>query len=335
MVTVLFPYPGFAFIGDPAAPLIVKEWVKGEPVKLKTGTNIFIVEIWNSSGVASQMSTTNLNDLQKKFGTRGLVIAAISDESPDHLKEFVQRQGTNVLFSIAADSNRVTSLAYLDPVAQKGIPYAFIVGTNGIVLWHGHALHGMTNAVEDIFENRYDLTRAAHLDMAAHNMNQYLEMARKNDRRVKAAGEAILAKRTNDFNLLCDLSFQIVTAPGIRQRDFPLAQKALDLAEKLATTNSTRVQIGRALIAFESGKHEEGIELARNAVKNATVPKEKNNAQAFLKVMEKRMTILKTKPANGKQTNALKSSVQSAASTNAVHTNSVLKSSAEKTNLQP
>jgi hypothetical protein len=37
-------------VGDPAPPLNVDEWIKGQPVQVKPGTNIFVVEIWETRG---------------------------------------------------------------------------------------------------------------------------------------------------------------------------------------------------------------------------------------------------------------------------------------------
>ena len=79
-------------------------------------------------------------------------------------------------------------------------------------------------------------------------------------------GRRLLAARTNDVAQLCEMAFQIATDPQIAKRDFALASAALDQAEKLPPTDSTRVAVTRAVVLFESGKQEEGLARARQAV---------------------------------------------------------------------
>src|ERR1035437_3156845 len=64
-------------IGEPAPPLNVNEWIKGKPVDVKAGTNIFVVEIWETESSTSRASITNLNDLQRRFKTNGVVVVGI------------------------------------------------------------------------------------------------------------------------------------------------------------------------------------------------------------------------------------------------------------------
>ena len=35
-----------ARLGDPAAPLVITDWVKGKAVNVKDGKNIYVVEFW-------------------------------------------------------------------------------------------------------------------------------------------------------------------------------------------------------------------------------------------------------------------------------------------------
>jgi peroxiredoxin len=275
-------------IGEPAPPLVVKEWIKGQPVEIKPGTNIYVVDIWNTSNLASLDAITNLNDIQERFKTNGVVVVGISDEPAEKITEFVQQNGTKIDYAIAADDRRQTAVSYMKPAGQRGIPYAFVVGTNGNLLWHGHPQHGMDKVLDQIIAGRYDVERAKKMDLAWHQMDQYLNSARRGDPRTQLAGRVLLAARTNDVTLLCDLAFQIATVPRLAKRDFVLAGEALDQAEKLASTNSSRVMITRAIMLFESGKQDEGLARATQALASAQSPMEKNNVQSLIRTMEKR-----------------------------------------------
>ncbi len=281
-------------IGEPAPPLVVNEWIKGQPVEVKPGTNIYVVEIWNTPSLACRAAITNLNDVQKRFKTNGVVVVGISDEPAERIKEFVERDVTNIEYAIAADNRRQTSLSYMKPVERRGIPYAFVVGTNGNLLWHGSPLHGLDEVLNQIIVGQYDMERAQKMDIAWHQMDQYLALALRGDERTQPAGQVLLAARTNDVPLLCDLAFQIATFPQLAKRDFVLAGEALDQAEKLATTNTARVMITRAIMLFESGKQDEGMARATQALASAQSPMDKTNIQILLRTMESRLAAAKT-----------------------------------------
>ncbi len=298
-------------VGEPAPPLLVKEWVKGKPVEIKVGTNIYVVEIWNVSSAACRACITNLNNLQKRFATNGVVIVGISDEPVEKIKEFVEHDGTNIEYAIAADDKRQTSLGYMLPLGRRSIPYAFVVGTNGSVLWHGHPLHGLDKALDQIIVGQYDLERAKKMEVANYQMQQYLDLARRGNDRAVPAGRVLLAARTNDVDLLCDLAFQISTFPHIAKRDFVLAGEALDQAEKLATTNTVRVMINRAIMLFESGKRDEGLARARQTLASAQNQDEKTNIQLVIRTMENRLAEIKSHQSNTNQTNTALTSDQS------------------------
>jgi hypothetical protein len=310
LMAVLAPGTGLGgLIGEPARPLVVKEWVKGQPVEIKPGTNIYVVEIWQSSIPACRAAITNLNDFQKRFKTNGVVIVGIADEPVEKIKEFVQHgYGTNIEYAIVADDRRKTALSYMTPVNQRGIPYSFVVGTNGNVLWHGLPLAGLNQALEQITAGQYDMEPFRKSEVAAHQMEQYLGLAQRGDIRAKSAGQALLANRTNDVELLCDMAYQITAAPRLAHRDFALAGEALDQAEKLAVTNKVPVMTIRAVCLFESGKRSEGMALATQALASAQSPQAKAKVQMFLQVMEARLAAAQTNQVSTNQINAVRTS---------------------------
>jgi AhpC/TSA family len=311
-MAVLAPGTGLGgLIGEPAPPLVVKEWIKGQPVAVKAGTNIYVVEFWGTSNLGSRACITNFNNLQKRFKTNGVVIVGISGQPVEKIKEFVLHDGgTNIAYGIAADDQRQTALSYMVPAKQQGIPYAFVVGTNGNVLWHGHPLGGLNKALEQITAGQYDVERARKAEIAENQMEQYLGLARRGDFRSKSAGATLLANRTNDVTLLCDMAYQISTAPHLASRDIALAGEALDQAEKLSVTNKAPVMIIRAVWLFASGKQDAGMILATQAINSAQSPMDKNRIQLLLRTMEAHLAATKTNQGNTNQINAAHSSDQ-------------------------
>jgi hypothetical protein len=307
LMAVLVPFLGWSGqVGTPAYPLTVKEWIKGSPVEIKAGTNIYIVEIFATTSLASGASITNLNAIQKRYQDEGVVVVGISDESVERIKQFVQREGPKIEYAIAADDQHRTSRNYMMPVRQRGIPCAFIVGKDGKLLWYGHPLSGLDEALDKIIAGSYDLERARKDDTARIQMAQYLAMAMRGDVRTGAAGRTLLTARTNDATLLCDLAFQIVTTPGLFRRDIVLATAALDQAEKLSTTNATQVSETRAILLFETGKKEEALALARKTLAAAQGEKEKAKAELLIRTIEARLSPAKTNQATNPRVEAQK-----------------------------
>ena len=295
-MTGLAPNIGLgSMIGEPAAPLVVKEWIKGQPVAIKPGTNIYVVEIWNTSNSASTNLIPTLNYIQEQFKTNGVVVVGVSDEPAEKLVEFVQHNGAKIDYAIAADDRRQTAESYMKPAGRRGFPYAFVVGTNGDLLWQGTPQRGLEEVLDQIIAGSYDVQRAKKMDLAWHQMDQYLTVARRGDERTQPAGRVLLAARTNDVMLLCDLAFQIATVPKLAKRDFVLAGDALDQADKLATTNMARVMITRAVVLFESGKQDEGLALAKQAIASAQSPADKIHFQTLFRTMEKRKNVKEKK----------------------------------------
>ena len=143
-------------IGEPAPPLVVTGWAKGQPVEVKPGTNIYVVEIWQSENMPCRNAITNLNAIQRRFKANGVVVVGIADESLAALTNFVQAEGANIEYAVAADTRRRTALSYMTPVKQRGIPYAFVVGTNGLVLWHGSPFGVLDKALELIVAGKFN-----------------------------------------------------------------------------------------------------------------------------------------------------------------------------------
>jgi hypothetical protein len=299
LLAALAPRPGSAaVVGEAAPPLVVSNWIKGGPVVIQPGTNIFVVEIWRSTSAACRACITNLNRLHERFKTNGVVLIGVSDEPVDHLKDFVLHgPGASVEYAVAADDHRKTTLGYMNLVNLHAVPFAFVVGTNGNVLWYGSPMGGLDAALHLIVAGNYDSDRFEKIQTAGRQMQQYLTLARRGDRRTTDAGELMLANRTNDPSLLCEMAYQICTDPHLAKRDFALAAKALDQAEKLpvSATNPAPVMIMRAVWLFASGKPDAGLTLATQALGQAQSPVAKSDIKRFIGTMQAQLAMAKTK----------------------------------------
>ena len=292
----LTPVAGLADkIGDLAAPLTVREWIRGGPVDIKPGTNIYVVEFWAALSTGCRAAIPRLNALQKKFQDQGVIVVAISDEPPDKVRDFVNTGSVSMEYVVAADDQRKTARSYMVAYGQNGIPYTFVVGKDGQVLWHGYAFQGLDQALTDITAGHYDLAGAMKLDAVRAQTDEYRRLSRLGDPKAAELGRKILAARTNNPVALCDFAYRIVTDVHNTNRDFTLASAALDQSQKLAPANTPQLLMARALLLFETGRQEEGLALGRQAVDLTKDPKEKASAEIYLGIIQGRLEAEKKK----------------------------------------
>src|ERR1039458_5070274 len=289
LMACLAPVSSFAEkLGDPARPLTVMEWIKGKPVQVKAGTNIYVL-VFCTLSRANDFALTNLSNLQTIYQDKGVVVVAISDEPAEQLKAFVQLNEAKIEFAVADDNASRTMINYQQAFEQVALPRAYVVGKDGKVLWHGHPLlDGLGDVVDEITSGRYNLKQTQKRIVAAEMMEKYLALARQDDTNSVMAGRILLTIRTNDAAGLCDLASQIATDPFIVKRDVALASAALDRAEQLGAMNITDIAVDRAILLFQTGKEEEGLVRARQALAPAPSPAPNDEAQICVRAMETR-----------------------------------------------
>lgn len=168
-----------AELGDPAAPLEIAEWVKGEPVDLAAvkGKKVVVVEFWATWCGPCRVSIPHLTELQKKYENRGVVVVGVSDEDSAKVKPFVDTQGDKMNYTVAIDRNNATSDGYMKRYGQGGIPHAFVVDKDGRIAWHGHPMSGLDRVLERLAANTYDLAAERKRDNAAQKLADYFQKA--------------------------------------------------------------------------------------------------------------------------------------------------------------
>ena len=290
-----------AKIGDPAAPLVLKQWIKDNPVDVRDGKNIYVLEFWAASDPASRASIIKLAELQNSFEAKGVIVVGISEDSADAAWHYVELMNKEIRYSIAVDDEHKTANAYMKTYGQARIPCAFVVGKDGRVLWYGHPLAGLDKALDEITAGRYDLQKAMTLDAVRAGMDEYLSLARAGDPKARELGRKLLETSTNDVVRLCDFAIRIASDSRNTNRDLALAGEVLDKVEKLAPTKTAHLVVARGVVLFESGKQDEGIALAKQAVNLARDEKEKTFIETYyLHPMEERKSAAAKKKGDSK-----------------------------------
>jgi thiol-disulfide isomerase/thioredoxin len=141
-----------AAIGDPAAPIEVSDWLKGQAFSLDDvkGKKIVVVEFWATWCGPCVASIPHLSEMQAKFADRGVVFLGVTTEDAATARPFVDKMGGKMDYVVACDKNGATSKGYLGAFGVRGIPHAFLVDLNGNIAWHGHPMTGLDKELEKL-----------------------------------------------------------------------------------------------------------------------------------------------------------------------------------------
>jgi len=141
-----------AEIGDPAAPIEVSDWLKGDAFSLDDvkGKKIVVVEFWATWCGPCVKSIPHISEMQEKFADRGVVFLGVTDEDAATAKPFVDKMAEKMNYVVACDKNGATNKGYLGAYGVNGIPHAFIIGRDGNIAWHGHPMSGLDKELEKL-----------------------------------------------------------------------------------------------------------------------------------------------------------------------------------------
>ena len=296
--TILETNSGAANIGDAAPPLPVEQWLKGTPVRVGPGANIFVVEFWATWCGPCKRSIPHLTEVQKKFANRGVIVIGVSDEKADIARPFVAAQGGNMEYSVAVDSSRRSLQNWHTAFGADGIPHAFVVNTNGVVMWHGFPNAELDRTLEKILAGTFDLERAKRKEAGDRLVAQYTALVSKPNSAAKAAplGDKILAEFSPDWRIPHHLAKAILTGPDVKVRDLALGLRATTKATEMTDRrNADALALhGRAL--FANGKKEEGITTVKEALAISNDPEDKAEFQKILTMLEKAAAMTAAKP---------------------------------------
>ena len=71
----LAPMVGRGQVGEPAPPLMIKEWIQGPPVEVKSGTNLYVIQIFTTTSLTNQ-KPYEFERVTGQFKGQGLLVLA-------------------------------------------------------------------------------------------------------------------------------------------------------------------------------------------------------------------------------------------------------------------
>jgi thiol-disulfide isomerase/thioredoxin len=132
-------------VGDPAPALQQGKYVQGEPVTSFQPGMVYVVEFWATWCGPCIRAIPHVNDLQKKYEGKVVVIGQnVWEDDVSKVEPFVKRMGDKMTYRVALDSKPGAeggmARTWMQAAGQNGIPAAFIIGGDGKIAWIGHPM---------------------------------------------------------------------------------------------------------------------------------------------------------------------------------------------------
>lgn len=136
-------------LGDPAPPLVVSSWVKGDKVEKFEPNKTYVVEFWATWCGPCKASIPHLTELAHKYKDQGVRIIGVDvwEQDTSRVQPFLVEMGDQMDYSVALDSipqggtgdDGVMAKTWMGAAAEDGIPTAFII-RDGTIEWIGHPM---------------------------------------------------------------------------------------------------------------------------------------------------------------------------------------------------
>lgn len=228
-------------VGDKAPALTSAAWVKNGPADV--GKGLLLVEFWATWCGPCKTTIPHLTKLGKRYGDK-LTIAGLSSEEEEVVKPFVTAQGPAMDYHVGV-ADEALNQSYME--GRDGIPFSFLIGADGVVLWVGHPME-IEPVLAAVVAGTFD-AKAASLRAKKHQeLQELLQQDPGADQegflaKVSAQAAALLKDDPSD-----EMAFQVSVGVAKHRKDsagvrtvlasLPIAQLSGSRAAELAITIS-------------------------------------------------------------------------------------------------
>jgi peroxiredoxin len=187
-------------VGSKAPEIKVEKWLKGGPITLADGKgkNIYVVEFWATWCPPCRRSIPHLSKLQEKYKDKGLVVVGISKEALAVVEPFVKSQ-KEMNYNVGSDPKGDTYSAYMEGIG--GIPNAFIINKDGLIVWSGHPFV-VEKVLDKVMDGTFDLAKTQRIAELQKKLQDAMQ-SKDIDAGMKVSQEILILKP--DDNMAMDV----------------------------------------------------------------------------------------------------------------------------------
>jgi thiol-disulfide isomerase/thioredoxin len=167
-------------IGDAAPALKASKWVKGDAVTKLDADKIYVVEFWATWCGPCQVSIPHITEMAHKFTQVTFIGMDVWERGTDKdaaVAKFMKKMGDKMDYHIAMDTED-TFMAdnWMKAAGQNGIPAAFLV-QQGKIVWIGHPMGGLEQALEEVVAGKFDIEKAKKRSEAMKKVEAFYRKA--------------------------------------------------------------------------------------------------------------------------------------------------------------
>ena len=201
-------------VGDPAPPLTVTDWLRGDKVESFADGKCYVVEFWATWCGPCIVMMPHLSELQEQYRDQGLTVIGLSSKDPNNGREkvtsFVEKRKDRLKYTMAYADGRETYAAYMTASGQRGIPCTFVVDTAGKIAYIGHPMY-LDVVLPKVVAGTWTAADSALVDEAEADVQAMFEALGGKD---AEAGLAALAAFKKEHPELADIPYFV--APSLR-----------------------------------------------------------------------------------------------------------------------
>jgi thiol-disulfide isomerase/thioredoxin len=161
-------------LGDPAPPLRVRAWIKGEQVQQFEKGKVYVVEFWATWCKPCIAAMPRLSVLANKYKDTVTILSIDVFEKKTtsilKVKAFVDSMGDRMDYTVGVEDSNFMATSWLLASQEGGIPGSFIVNAEGNLAWIGHPMD-LDEVLPKIVNNTWDIKEA----LANRNLEKYLK----------------------------------------------------------------------------------------------------------------------------------------------------------------
>lgn len=130
-----------SYLNQKAPELVVEKWLTPQP---DTKGKFVLLDFWATWCPPCRKTIPELNDFQKKFSDK-LIVIGISDEQEADVRKMKEPK---VEYALAIDTQGRTK----KEVEVKGIPHVMVIDPSGIVRWEGYPMQEGFELTEKVLQ---------------------------------------------------------------------------------------------------------------------------------------------------------------------------------------